>query len=48
MPTRKRLAIARLSHEGNSFTPVPTDLSAFRHREWTVKKEKEVFLNTDE
>jgi microcystin degradation protein MlrC len=36
MPTRKRLAIARLSHEGNSFTPVPTDLAAFRHREWTA------------
>lgn len=36
MPTRKHLAIARLSHEGNSFTPVPTDLAAFRHREWAA------------
>lgn len=25
-----RLAVAMLSHEGNSFTPVPTDLAAFR------------------
>jgi microcystin degradation protein MlrC len=25
-----RIAIAMLSHEGNSFTPVPTDLAAFR------------------
>jgi len=32
----KRLAIARLSHEGNSFTPVPTGLAAFRHREWVA------------
>jgi len=30
----KRLAIARLWHEGNSFSPVPTTLAEFRRREW--------------
>ena len=30
----KRIAIARLWHEGNSFTPVPTRLAEFRNREW--------------
>ncbi len=30
----KRLAVARLWHEGNSFSPVPTPLAAFRGREW--------------
>lgn len=29
-----RIAIARLWHEGNSFTPVPTTLAQFRAREW--------------
>jgi microcystin degradation protein MlrC len=31
---RKRLAIARVSHEGNSFNPVLTRLAAFERREW--------------
>jgi microcystin degradation protein MlrC len=30
----KRLAVARLWHEGNSFSPVPTTLAAFQGREW--------------
>ena len=30
----RRLAVARLWHEGNSFSPVPTTLAAFRGREW--------------
>jgi microcystin degradation protein MlrC len=30
----KRLAVARLWHEGNSFSPVPTALAAFQGREW--------------
>ncbi len=35
-----RLAVARFSHEGNSFSPVPTGLSAFR-REWYRGQEAE-------
>src|SRR5918911_1733508 len=31
-----RIAIARLWHEGNSFTPVLTGLTHFREREWRV------------
>lgn len=31
----KRLAVARLWHEGNSFSPVPTTLAEFQGREWT-------------
>lgn len=31
---RKRLAVARLWHEGNSFTPLPTRLADFERREW--------------
>jgi microcystin degradation protein MlrC len=31
----RRLAVARLWHEGNSFTPVATTLDDFRGREWT-------------
>jgi microcystin degradation protein MlrC len=31
-----RIAVAMLSHEGNSFTPVPTDLAAFRSGAWVV------------
>jgi len=31
---KRRLAIARLWHEGNSFSPVPTRLADFRRREW--------------
>ena len=30
----KRLAIARLWHEGNSFSPVITELEQFHQREW--------------
>jgi microcystin degradation protein MlrC len=30
----KRLAVARLWHEGNSFSPVPTPLACFQAREW--------------
>src|SRR3989442_14460905 len=30
-----RVAIARLWHEGNSFTPLATRLADFRQREWT-------------
>jgi microcystin degradation protein MlrC len=33
MPSR--IAVARLWHEGNSFTPVLTRLADFRRREWT-------------
>ncbi|MCH8037067.1 MAG: M81 family metallopeptidase, partial [Proteobacteria bacterium] len=32
----KRLAIARMSHEGNSFNPVLTGLRAFERREWVA------------
>ncbi len=31
-----RLAVAMLSHEGNSFTPVPTDLAAFKSGTWVI------------
>jgi len=34
MTTKKRLAVARLWHEGNSFTPLPTVLADFERREW--------------
>ncbi len=34
MRGRKRLAIARLWHESNSFNPVPVRLAQFRKREW--------------
>ncbi len=34
MTTKKRLAVARLWHEGNSFTPLPTTLPDFERREW--------------
>lgn len=30
----QRLAVARLWHEGNSFSPVPTTFAQFRGREW--------------
>ena len=30
------IAIAKFSHEGNSFTPVATDLTAFQNRAWAV------------
>src|SRR5690606_19407350 len=30
----KRLCVARLWHEGNSFSPVPTRLADFQRREW--------------
>ncbi len=32
----KRLAIARVSHEGNSFNPVQTGLREFERREWVA------------
>ncbi|HVJ44155.1 MAG TPA: M81 family metallopeptidase [Dongiaceae bacterium] len=32
--TRRRLAIARLWYEGNSFSPATTDLAVFQAREW--------------
>ncbi|HYV88193.1 MAG TPA: M81 family metallopeptidase [Candidatus Polarisedimenticolia bacterium] len=32
--TVKRLAVARLWHEGNSFSPAITELEQFRQREW--------------
>lgn len=34
MTRKKRLAVARLWHEGNSFTPLPTTLADFERREW--------------
>lgn len=34
MTPKKRLAVARLWHEGNSFTPLPTTLADFERREW--------------
>jgi microcystin degradation protein MlrC len=34
-----RLAIARFSHEGNSFSPVLTDAAAFRRDEWYIGQE---------
>lgn len=34
MTPRKHLAVARLWHEGNSFTPLPTTLPDFERREW--------------
>jgi microcystin degradation protein MlrC len=34
MTTKKRLAVARLWHEGNSFSPLPTTLADFERREW--------------
>lgn len=41
MPTR--VAVARLWHEGNSFTPVLTRLADFRRREWTRDAEANRF-----
>lgn len=38
-----RIAIARLWHEGNSFTPVPTTLEAFQNREWCQGDEAPAF-----
>jgi microcystin degradation protein MlrC len=38
-----RIAIARLWHEGNSFSPVPTRLADFRRKEWTSGKQAEAF-----
>src|SRR5262249_28872150 len=31
---KRRLAVARLWHEGNSFSPSVTELDHFRQREW--------------
>ncbi|HZE60527.1 MAG TPA: M81 family metallopeptidase [Burkholderiales bacterium] len=41
MPSR--IAVARLWHEGNSFTPVPTRLADFRQREWCSGAAAETF-----
>lgn len=38
--TMPHLAIARFSHEGNSFSPVPTDLAAVRSNERTLGAEE--------
>ena len=38
-----RIAIARLWHEGNSFTPVLTRLANFREREWRAGPEAAEF-----
>ena len=39
-PTRRRrMAIARFWHEGNAFTPFPTDKDAFDRYEWRCGKE---------
>ncbi|MGI3169062.1 M81 family metallopeptidase [Pseudooceanicola sp. C21-150M6] len=35
MPQTRRIAVARLWHEANSFNPVMTTLADFRQREWT-------------
>lgn len=39
----KRLAVARLWHEGNSFSPTLTRLDAFRKREWLAGPEAAAF-----
>ena len=39
----KRLAIARMSHEGNSFNPVLTGLQAFERREWVAGEAARAF-----
>ena len=31
---KKKLAVARLWYEGNSFSPIATDLDIFKAREW--------------
>jgi microcystin degradation protein MlrC len=36
--TRRRLAIARMWYEGNSFSPAQTDLAVFQAREWVEGK----------
>lgn len=35
MPQPRRIAVARLWHEANSFNPIPTRLEDFQRREWT-------------
>jgi microcystin degradation protein MlrC len=40
---RKRLAIARLSHEGNSFSPLTTGMDDFRRREWVAGEAARAF-----
>jgi microcystin degradation protein MlrC len=39
----KRLAIARMSHEGNSFNPVLTGLQAFERHEWVAGEAARAF-----
>jgi len=41
----KRLAVARLWHEGNSFSPALTRLSEFRQREWVEGKAARAFYD---
>lgn len=41
----KRLAVARLWHEGNSFSPVPTTLEQFRKREWVEGEAARAFYH---
>lgn len=40
---KPRLAIARLWHEGNSFSPVATTLNDFRAREWAAGEDAQRF-----
>ncbi|MXP62250.1 M81 family peptidase [Roseomonas sp. M0104] len=43
-----RLAIARLWHEGNSFSPVPTSIKDFHASEWTAgEAAREVYRGTE-
>jgi microcystin degradation protein MlrC len=42
---QKRLAIARLSHEGNSFSPLRTGLADFHRREWTMGEAARAFYS---
>ena len=39
----KRLAVARLWHEGNSFSPVPTTAQSFRAGEWLIGDDAQEF-----
>ena len=43
MPMSHKIAVARLWHEGNSFTPVHTRLADFRQREWSSGADAEAF-----
>ena len=41
----KQLAVARLWHEGNSFSPALTRLSEFRQREWVEGEAARAFYD---